>query len=165
MPHRSTAAEITSPDAGRRSGGRPARNVLHMVTGAFDPPRTRTRRRHNKIEKKSLTREDQKTENVDVVTPSAHISSQRASLVIFEDNDAVIKMIVVRCGWGPTMRHASQTRRDDPDGLFVTGFTWTQDPDQVVNTTKESFTLEMTMMTIILKRRSPTSVRNLAPRT
>ena len=36
------------------------------------------------------------TDSVYYVPPNAHISSQRASFFVFEDNDAVIKMIIKR---------------------------------------------------------------------
>ena len=50
------------------------------------------------------------------VSSNAHTSSQRASLFIVEDNDAVIKMTKnVR---SPTKRHVSRTHRVDVDWLF-----------------------------------------------
>ena len=48
--------------------------------------------------------------------PSAHSSQCDSKLFIFEDNEAVIKMIIK--GRSPTMRHVSRTHRVAPDWLF-----------------------------------------------
>ena len=50
------------------------------------------------------------------ILPNAHISSQRASLFVFEDNDAVIKMTIK--GRSPFMRHISRTHHVNLDPLF-----------------------------------------------
>ena len=47
--------------------------------------------------------------NVDQVPSNAHLSEKESQLFIFEDNEAVIKMIIK--GRSPTMRHASRTQR------------------------------------------------------
>ena len=47
--------------------------------------------------------------HVDHVTTNAHSSQGRSQLYIFEDNEAVIKMIIK--GRSPTMRHVSRTHR------------------------------------------------------
>ena len=47
--------------------------------------------------------------NVGQVPSSAHISETESQLYIFEDNEAVIKMITQ--GKSPTMRHVSRTHR------------------------------------------------------
>ena len=51
----------------------------------------------------------------DCASPNAHVSSQRASFV-FEDNEAVIKMIIK--GRNLTLRHVSRTQRVDSDWLI-----------------------------------------------
>ena len=53
-------------------------------------------------------------EGLDFVPPNARTSSQRASLFIFEDNDAVIKMTIK----GLAMEHVSLFRRVDLCCLF-----------------------------------------------
>ena len=54
--------------------------------------------------------------NVDQVLSNAHLSEKESQLYIFEDNEAVIKMIIKgRC---PTMRHVSRTHRVALDWLF-----------------------------------------------
>ena len=47
--------------------------------------------------------------NIDQVPSNAHLSEKESQLYIFEDNEAVIKMIIK--GRSPTMRHVSRTHR------------------------------------------------------
>ena len=54
--------------------------------------------------------------NVDFVSSNANSSHKEAMLYTFDDNEAVIKMIIKeRC---PTMRHVSRTHRVALDWLF-----------------------------------------------
>ena len=55
-------------------------------------------------------------DNVDLVPSNVRFSNQEALLYVFEDNEAVIKMIIK--GRSPTMRHVSRTERVAPDWLF-----------------------------------------------
>ena len=55
-------------------------------------------------------------DNVDFITSNVHSSRQEALLYVFEDNEAVIKMIIK--GRSPTMRHVSRTHRVALDWLF-----------------------------------------------
>ena len=55
-------------------------------------------------------------DNVDFISSNVHSSRQEALLYIFEDNEAVIKMIIK--GRSPTMRHVSRTHRVALDCLF-----------------------------------------------
>ena len=55
-------------------------------------------------------------DNVDFISSNVHSSRQEALLYIFEDNEAVIKMIIK--GRSPTMRHVSRTHRVALDWLF-----------------------------------------------
>ena len=55
-------------------------------------------------------------ENIDSVTSNVQSSRQEALLYVFEDNEAVIKMIIK--GRSPTMRHVSRTHRVALDWLF-----------------------------------------------
>ena len=48
-------------------------------------------------------------DNVDLVPSNVQSSHQGALLYVFEDNEAVIKMIIK--GRSPTMRHVSRTHR------------------------------------------------------
>ena len=54
--------------------------------------------------------------NIDGVPSNVHSSRQEALLYVFEDNEAVIKMIIQ--GRSPTMRHVSRTHRVALDWLF-----------------------------------------------
>ena len=55
-------------------------------------------------------------DNVDLVPSNVRFSHQEALLYVFEDNEAVIKMVMKgRC---PTMRHVSRTHRVALDWLF-----------------------------------------------
>ena len=54
--------------------------------------------------------------NVDCVPSNYQFSHQEALLYVFEDNEAVIKMIIK--GRSPTMRHFSRTHRVALDWLF-----------------------------------------------
>ena len=54
--------------------------------------------------------------NVDQVPSNAHLSEKESQLYIFEDNEAVIKMIIE--GSSPAMRHVSRTHRVALDLLF-----------------------------------------------
>ena len=55
-------------------------------------------------------------DNVGFVSSNANSSHKEAMLYIFEDNEAVIKMI--KKGRSPTMRHVSRTHRVALDWLF-----------------------------------------------
>ena len=54
--------------------------------------------------------------NIDCVPSNVQFSHQEALLYVFEDNEAVIKMIIK--GRSPTMRHVSRTDRVALDWLF-----------------------------------------------
>ena len=54
--------------------------------------------------------------NIDHVSSNVKHCGSRAVLYVFEDNEAVIKMIMK--GRSPTMRHVSRTHRVAPDWLF-----------------------------------------------
>ena len=55
-------------------------------------------------------------QHIDYVPPNVQSACQEALLYVFEDNDAVIKMIIK--GRSPTMRHVSRTYRVALDWLF-----------------------------------------------
>ena len=55
-------------------------------------------------------------EDIDSVSSNVQSARQEASLYVFEDNEAVIKMIIK--GKSPTMRHVSRTHRVALDWLF-----------------------------------------------
>ena len=55
-------------------------------------------------------------DNVDFISSNVNSSRQKALLYVFEDNEAVIKMIIK--GRSPSMRHVFRTHRDALDWLF-----------------------------------------------
>ena len=55
-------------------------------------------------------------DNVDFIPSNVNSSRKEALLYVFEDNEAVIKMIIK--GRSPTMRHVSRTHRVALDWLF-----------------------------------------------
>ena len=55
-------------------------------------------------------------DNVDIVPSNVPFSHQEALLYVFEDNEAVIKMIIK--GRSPTLRHVSRTHRVALNWLF-----------------------------------------------
>ena len=55
-------------------------------------------------------------DNVDFISSNVHSSRQEALFYVFEDNEAVTKMIIK--GRSPTMRHVSRTHRVALDWLF-----------------------------------------------
>ena len=67
--------------------------------------------KHHKPHKKIDVMKD-----IDVVPSSVQSARQEALLCVFEDNEAVIKMIIK--GRSPTMRHVSRTHRVALDWLF-----------------------------------------------
>ena len=73
-----------------------------------DPHKSPTRKKiHGKIDD---------LDNVDIIPSNVNSSHQEALLYVFEDNEAVIKMIIK--GRSPTMRHVSRTHRVALDWLF-----------------------------------------------
>ena len=67
--------------------------------------------------------------NIDCVPSNVHFSHQEALLYVFEDNEAVIKMIMK--GRSPTMRHVSRTHRVARDWLFDRINLDPKDPNQI----------------------------------
>ena len=64
----------------------------------------------------SLTIKIDVTKDIDAVPSNVQSVRQEAFLYVFEDNEAVIKMIIK--GKSPTMRHVSRTHRVALDWLF-----------------------------------------------
>ena len=135
VSHSSTESETISVDAGLRMDGLLALDlwdivfeVLRTIKGdnqsnltssrklaAFQPNGTVC---DSKTKTENVTRKqkvDRLTE-VDHVPTNTHSSQGESQLYIFEDNEAVIKMIIK--GRSPTMRHVSRTHRVALDWLF-----------------------------------------------
>ena len=89
-----------------------------------DPERDRTSK-----PKHQGNRDVDQLSHVDHVTTNEHSSQGESQLSIFEDTEAVIKMII-KCR-SPTMRHVSRTHRVALDWLFDRINLDTEDPHQI----------------------------------
>ena len=79
--------------------------------------RNRPSNKHTNTQiKNQIQPNDLELSNVDCVSANVTSSRSGAMLYIFEDDEAVIKMIIK--GRSPTMRHVSRTHRVAPDWLF-----------------------------------------------
>ena len=119
VSHSSTESEIISLDAGLRLDGLLALefwdlflSVLGNMTQTTERPERpviidRSQRSQGKINALN---------NIDCVSSNVQSSHQEALLYVFEDNEAVIKMIIK--GRSPAMRHVSRTHRVALDWLF-----------------------------------------------
>ena len=123
VSHSSTESEIISLDAGLRLDGIPALDLwdlMVLVLGNTTQNHDRTVRPvvcpHTNHGRKQSRRVTNDLDNVDLVPSNVQSSHQEALLYVFEDNEAVIKMIFKRRS--PTMRHVSRTHRVAPDWFF-----------------------------------------------
>ena len=123
VSHSSTESEIISLDAGLRLDGKPALDlsdlivaVLHGNTYQSNQARGGRAVPHTlqKLKKSHGMIDD--LNNVDFISSNVNSSRQEALLYVFEDNEAVIKMIIK--GRSPTMSRVSRTHRVALDWLF-----------------------------------------------
>ena len=118
--HSSTESEIISLDDGLRLDGLPALELWDLivcvlghvsrVSDGSGKPENDVYKRY-KSQKKIDVMKD-----IDSVPSNVQSARQEALLYVFEDNEAVIKMIIK--GRSPTMRHISITHRVALDWLF-----------------------------------------------
>ena len=125
VSHSSTDSEIISLDAGLRLDGIPALDLwdlIVLVLGNTIQTHDRTEQpfvncdRDHGPNKRSQGMINVLNNNIDGVPSNVQFSHQEALLYVFEDNEAVIKMITK--GRSPTMRHVSRTHRVALDWLF-----------------------------------------------
>ena len=117
VSHSSTESEIISLDTGLRLDGLPALELWDLIVSVFgyishisdrtEQPVKGKNKSHNKIDA---------MHDIDSVPSNVQSASREALLYVFEDNEAVIKMIMK--GKSPTMRHVSRTHRVALDWLF-----------------------------------------------
>ena len=125
----STKSEILSLDAGLRVDGLLALDLWDIVTEVVRLTNNNVQPKHTGIQETGATlhsktrtqnvKRRQKVEqlsNVGYVPTKTHSSQNESQLYIFEDNEAVIKMIIE--GRSPTMRHVSRKLRVALDWLF-----------------------------------------------
>ena len=120
VSHSSTESEIISLDTGLRLDGLPALELWDLIVSVFgNVSRVSDRsgqpeydvHKHHKSHKKIYVIKD-----IDAVPSNVQSARQEALLYVFEDNAAVIKMIIK--GRSPKMRHVSRTHRVALDWLF-----------------------------------------------
>ena len=120
VSHSSTESEVISLDTGLRLDGLLALklwdlilsvlgNVSHVSdrSGQLDDDVHKRQKSHKKFDV---------MKDIDSVPSNVQSERQEALLYVFEDNEAVIKMIIT--GRSPTMRHVSRTHRVALDWLF-----------------------------------------------
>ena len=123
VSHSSTQSEIISLDAGLRLDGIPALDLWDLIVLVLG----NTTQNHHRTEKPVVCRDENHVrhqsrgvinvlDNVDFVPSDVRFSHREALLYVFEDNEAVIKMIFK--GRSPTMRHVSRTHRVALHWLF-----------------------------------------------
>ena len=120
VSHSSTESEIISLDTGLRLDGLPALELWDLIVSVLGND-SRVSDRSGKPESddhnhhKSHNKIDV-MKDIDAVPSNVQSVRQEALLYVFEDNEAVIKMIIK--GRSPTMRHVSRTHRVALDWLF-----------------------------------------------
>ena len=128
VSHSSTESEIISLDAGLRLDGIPALDLWDLIVAVLgnttqnhdrtERPVNSPQTNHGRKQSRSVIND---LDNVDLVPSNVQFSHQEALLYVFEDSEAVIKMIIK--GRSPTMRHVSRTRRVALDWLYDTIWT------------------------------------------
>ena len=119
VSHSSTESEIISLDAGLRLDGVLALDFWDLIVSVLGNM-TQTTERTGRPDVSDKNQRSQgmtnALNNIDCVPSNVQFSHQEAFLYVFEDNEAVIKMIIK--GRSPTMRHVSRTHRVALDWLF-----------------------------------------------
>ena len=126
----STESEIISLDAGLRLDGIPALDLWDLIVEVLgNTNQSHEEQGHLLMNKREVRVAPHKLQNrkkshgminyldnVDFISSNVNSSRQECLLYIFEDNEAVIRMIIkVR---SPTMRHVSRTHRVALDWVF-----------------------------------------------
>ena len=117
VSHSSTESEIISLDV--RLEGIPALDLWDLIVLVLGNTTQTTESADRPVitDKNQRSRRMSKVLNFfDCVSSNVQSSHQEALLFVFEDNEAVIKMIIE--GGSPTMRHVSRTHRGALDWLF-----------------------------------------------
>ena len=113
VSHSSTESEIISLDTGLRLDGLLALELWDLIVsvlGNISRVSDRSGQPDNDVHKRHQSQKRfDVMENIDSVPSNVQSSRQEALLYVFEDTEAVIKMIIK--GRNPTMRHVSRTHR------------------------------------------------------
>ena len=97
VPHSSTESEIISLDAGLRLDGLPALELWDLIVSVFGSVTQTSDRTGRPVDTERSQKSQGKTnalKNTDCVPSNVQSSHQEALLYVFEDNEAVIKMII-----------------------------------------------------------------------
>ena len=116
VSHISTESEIISLDAGLRLDGLLALELWDLIVSVFGNMTQTTERTERPDRSQRSQGKTHALNNVDRVPSNVQSSRQEALLYVFEDNEAVIKMVIK--GRSPTRRHVSRTHRVALDWLF-----------------------------------------------
>ena len=112
VSHSSTESEIISLESGLRLDGLPALELWDLIVSVFGSMTQTSDRAGRPVDTERSQKSQGKINvlnNIDCVPSNVQSSCQEALLYVFEDNEAVIKMIIK--GRSPTMRHVSRTHR------------------------------------------------------
>ena len=120
VSHSSTESEIISLDTGLRLDGLPALELWDLIVSVLGnvfrvsdrsgQPDNDVHKHHKSQGKINVMK------NIDSVPSNVQSSRKEGLLYVFEDKEAVIKMIIK--GRSPTMRHVSRTHRVAFDWFF-----------------------------------------------
>ena len=113
VSHSSTESEIISLDTGLRLDGLLALELWDPIVSVLGKV-SRVSDRSGQLDKSQKKIDVMK--DIDAVLANVQSAHQEALLYVFEDNQAVIRMIIK--GRSPTMRHVSRTHRVALDWLF-----------------------------------------------
>ena len=120
VSHSSTESEIISLDTGLSLDGLPAVELWDLIVsvlGNASRVSDRSGQLDNDVhERHKSQKKIDVMEDIDYVPSNVQSARQEALLYVFEDIEAVIKMIIK--GRSPTMRHVSRTHRVALDWLF-----------------------------------------------
>ena len=124
VSHSSKDSEIISLHAGLRLDGIPALDLWDLIVLVFgNKIQTHDKTVQPVVNCDRVHGHNKRSQgminvsiNIDCVPSNVQFSHQEALLYVFEDNEAVIKMIIN--GRSPTMRHVSRTHRVAPDWLL-----------------------------------------------
>ena len=117
VSHSSTESEIISVDTGLRLDGLPALEVWDLIVSVFGNISHVSDRTEQPVHGKNKSyHKIDVMQDIDSVLSKVQSANREALLYVFEDNEAVIKMIIK--GRSSTMRHVSRTHRVALDWLF-----------------------------------------------
>ena len=110
VSHSSTESEIISLDTGLRLDGLSALELWDLIVSVLGNAESDDHKHHKSHNKIDVMKD------IDAVPSNVQSARQLALLYVFENNEAVMKMIIK--GRSPTVRHVSRTHRVALDWLF-----------------------------------------------